>query len=77
MIRAGYKLDGTALVFYSDLAFTAPMAVSAMVEPGSGSNQAWLNALWDEVESSASSGYYNDSLKLLAMIVMSGNWWSP
>jgi hypothetical protein len=48
-----------------------------MIEPASGSNQAWLDALWEEIAASAPEDYYEDSIKLLSMIAVSGNWWSP
>jgi endo-1,4-beta-D-glucanase Y len=76
-IRAGYALDGSPTADYETMAFVAPFAVSAMIEPASGSNQAWLDALWEEIAASAPEDYYEDSIKLLSMIAVSGNWWSP
>ena len=73
-IRAGYQLDGTPLVSYAGLPFVAPFAVGAMVDS---KNQAWLNALWDTVVASEPEGYYGDVLKMLSLIVLSGNWWAP
>jgi hypothetical protein len=75
-IRAGYELDGTPLVNYDDLAFIAPFAVSAMI---SSSNQAWLNTLWTFInqQPSANEHYYANSIRLLCLIVVSGNWWTP
>ena len=73
-IYAGYQLDGTAAANSFSIAFVAPLGVGATV---SADNQEWLNALWDQVAGSSVQGYYGDSLKLLSMIVMSGNWWSP
>ncbi|MBI1805344.1 MAG: T9SS type A sorting domain-containing protein [Ignavibacteria bacterium] len=77
-IRSGYKLNGTDIVGnnYSDASFTAPLAVGAMADP---SNQSWLNALWSFIRtySFSSDQYYQNTLKLLSMIVVSGNWWSP
>ncbi len=48
-----------------------------MVEPEQGTNQPWLNALWDLIAAAPVKEYYGDSIKLFAMIVASGNWWSP
>lgn len=76
-IQAGYTLDGAPLAEYQTMAFVAPFAVSAMIEPNGGTNQAWLDALWDEMVGYGAEGYYEDSIKLLAMIVVSGNWWTP
>ncbi len=77
-IASGYKLDGTVIngADYLSMAFVAPLGVGAMVDAG---NQAWLNAVWDLVVATPSStdGYYENTLKLLAMIVMSGNFWAP
>lgn len=42
----------------------------------SSSNQSWLNSLWSHTANSAPENYYEDSLKLFSMIVMSGNWWA-
>jgi hypothetical protein len=41
------------------------------------SNQEWLDALWDVVNATDNNEYYDDTLKLLTMIAMSGNWWAP
>jgi endo-1,4-beta-D-glucanase Y len=77
-IRAGYRLDGTPLPGsnYLSMAFVAPLGVGAMVDA---SNQAWLDAIWDLVVATpiTAEGYYENTLKLLAMVAMSGNWWSP
>jgi endo-1,4-beta-D-glucanase Y len=73
----GYQLDGTALGSTNSLAFVAPFAVAAMVEPDVGTNQAWLDRSWDAIASQPLGDYYGDTIKMLAMIVASGNWWAP
>jgi len=77
-IRSGYQLSGSmsAGADYLSMAFVAPLGVGAMVDAA---NQAWLNAVWDLAVATpiTSEGYYENTLKLLAMIVMSGNWWPP
>lgn len=77
-IGAGYALNGSALpdTDYRSMAFVAPFGVGAMVD---GSNQAWLNAVWDLVVATplADEAYYENTLKLLGMLTMSGNWWAP
>ncbi len=73
----GYRLNGDATGTGPDLAFVAPFGVSAMVEPTHGTNQPWLDALWDRVAAADLDQYYGNTLALLAMIVMSGNWWAP
>ncbi|MCP4006499.1 MAG: hypothetical protein GY725_20160 [bacterium] len=74
-ILAGYELDGTPLAGsgYFTSAFAAPSAVAAMTEP---TQQAWLNDLYDSVRLS-DENYYEDTISLLAMLVLSGNYWSP
>jgi len=76
-IRGGYALDGNALVNYSELAFIAPFVVAAMVEPVDGTNQPWLDTLWDHVVAEPPNGYYGDSIKLLSMAVVAGRWQTP
>src|SRR5262249_21862951 len=77
-IKSGYQLDGSMSpgADYLSMAFVAPLGVGAMVDAA---NQAWLNALWGLIVATplADGGYYENTLKLLAMIVMSGNWWAP
>ncbi|CQR56318.1 glycosyl hydrolase family 8 [Paenibacillus riograndensis] len=72
-IKDGYKLNGSTFGSYNSGAFYAPFGVSAMT---SSSNQAWLNSLWSHTSGSAAEDYYEDSIKLFSMIVMSGNWWT-
>jgi len=69
----GYKLNGTVFGSYNSGAFFAPFGVSAMTSSG---NQSWLNSLWSHTSGSSSEGYYEDSIKLFSLIVMSGNWWT-
>jgi endo-1,4-beta-D-glucanase Y len=76
-IRDGYDLSGKVLGTNPEIAFVAPFGVAAMIEPASGTNQAWLDALWTEIAARPQADYFGDSLKLLSMIVMSGNWWTP
>ena len=76
-IRDGYDLSGNALGTGEELAFIAPFGVAAMVEPATGTNQPWLDALWTDVSGRGTTDYYADSIKLMAMLVMSGNWWAP
>jgi endo-1,4-beta-D-glucanase Y len=77
-IKSGYQLNGTvsAGADYRSMAFVAPLGVGAMADS---SNQAWLNAVWDLVDATSidDEAYYENTLKLLSMIVMSGNWWTP
>jgi hypothetical protein len=74
-IRAGYDLDGNPLENsdYFTTFFVAPMGVAAMTDP---SQQAWLNAVYDSVYDQHID-YYEDSVNLLCLLVMSGNAWTP
>jgi endo-1,4-beta-D-glucanase Y len=81
-IRAGYYIenghDGTPFVNYRDLAFTAPMAVNAMISGEA--CQGWLNSLWTAIDGGdfgKLNDYYGDSLRMQVLIVVSGNWWKP
>lgn len=77
-IRSGYKLNGSNLAGnnYEDLSFIAPFAVSAMV---SSNNQAWLNDLWTNIigVNINRDGYYGNTIKMICMIIISGNMWTP
>jgi endoglucanase len=74
-IRPGYHLSGVPLDRnYFAHAFVSPFGVGAMTDS---SHQSWLDALWDTTVDEDNSNYYDDSLKLLSMIAMSGNWWAP
>jgi endo-1,4-beta-D-glucanase Y len=73
----GYQLDGSVFGKNNELSFYAPFMVAAMIEPESGTNQPWLDALWQQVSTVDMQNYYGDSIKLATMIVVSGMWRSP
>jgi hypothetical protein len=77
-IRTGWHLDGSNLPGnnYQDLSFIAPFAVSATVDA---SNQTWLNDLWSNMKAVKLNrdGYYGNTIKMLSMIIISGNYWAP
>ncbi len=61
------------------LAFSAPFAVAAMTDAA---DQAWLDALWNftvvqDHEVDQGDDYYGNTIKVIDMIIMSGNWWEP
>ena len=66
----------------TDMGFIAPFAVSACMDD---KYQEWLNALWEAITAESwSKGlpfeeitYYPNTIRLLSMIVVSGNWWIP
>jgi endo-1,4-beta-D-glucanase Y len=72
-IKAGYKLDGTPLANYGSAAFSAPFAAACIVD---NSHQAFLNSSWEVIKNWKDS-YYGDTINLLCMFLISGNWWSP
>lgn len=74
-IRAGYTLDGDPLPGsdYFTTFFVAPFGVAAMSLLD---GQDWLNALYDAVRDQ-SEDYYEDSVTLLCLLVMTGNFWDP
>ncbi len=73
--RGPYALNGQALVDYSSLAFAAPFAVAVAA---AGEDQAFLDALWARLKNRAiGGGYYEDALKMLSMVALTGNWWDP
>jgi endo-1,4-beta-D-glucanase Y len=87
-INAGYRLTaGEVRKPATDtliLSFIAPLGVSAMTDRAYGH---WLNKIWALTVAAPlvpsgrfrkqEYGYYENTIKLLCMIVMSGNYWSP
>ncbi|HEX3696598.1 MAG TPA: glycosyl hydrolase family 8 [Polyangia bacterium] len=75
MILDGYSFAG---VPHSDAGpngcFTGSFGVSAMIDS---SNQAWLDAIWKNLVTTPADDYYGDTIRLISMIIMSGNWWNP
>jgi endo-1,4-beta-D-glucanase Y len=77
-LSAGYTLSGNDIKGrnFEALSFIAPFAVSAMVD---NKNQAWLNKIWDYMTAFKMKDfdYYDNTIKLLDMIIISGNYWEP
>jgi endo-1,4-beta-D-glucanase Y len=75
-LSAGYTLAGNDLKgrYFEALSFVAPFAVSAMVDTR---NQRWLNDVWDYLVAFKLKDYdyYDNSIKLLDLIIISGNYW--
>jgi hypothetical protein len=74
-IKPGYELDGTPIPpgDYFTSFFAAPLGVAAMTVP---EQQKWLNRIYDTVRVSRED-YYEDSVTLLCLLVMTGNYWDP
>ena len=72
--KAGYRLDGISPGGnnYDSACFIAPTGVAAMAT----GHQLWLNATFAYAASRRES-YYEDSVSLLCLLVMSGNAWLP
>ena len=77
-ISAGYNLSGEDLPhrYFEALCFICPFAVAAM---SSSDNQQWLNKLWDYIQhfKLKDFDYYDNTIKMLDMIIVSGNYWTP
>lgn len=70
---SGYKLDGTKIVYYSNAAFIGPFGVGSMIDENF---QNWCNALYNKLKNYPNGGqwgYYQDCLKMLTMLAMTGN----
>ncbi len=72
-IKAGYNLDGTLLASgdYFSTFFAAPFGTAAMTTPA---NQQFLNDVYDAVYNTRED-YYEDSVTLLCLLLMTGNYW--
>lgn len=77
-ISAGYNLSGEDLPhrYFEALCFICPFAVAAMTNAR---NQEWLNKLWDYIVGFKMKDfdYYDNSIKMIDLIILSGNYWSP
>ena len=73
-----YRLDGSVPenADTGALTFVSLMGVAAMIHAD---NQGWLNAIWDYTvaQKIEDDDFYGNTLKLLAMIAMSGHWAKP
>ena len=72
----GYTLNGVRIGKNPDLAFISPLAVAAMLDRP---HPQWINGLWDLMlnHSPKDNDYYGNTLKLISMLVISGNWYVP
>lgn len=77
-IAGGYRLDGTPISPDNEPAFVAPFAVAAMADRDSDS-QDWLDALWEHVVETPidPNHYFEATVTLQVMLVVSGNFWAP
>ncbi|MFD0895897.1 hypothetical protein KBB96_08110 [Luteolibacter ambystomatis] len=72
-IKAGYKLDGKPVEGsdYSSIFFVSPFGVAAMLDQ---ENQKLLDSIYGKSRKSRQE-YYEDSVNLLCLLVMTGNYW--
>jgi endo-1,4-beta-D-glucanase Y len=78
-INSGYHLNGQKIGKSVNTipSFVGPIAVSAMMDP---ENQEWLNDLWDFITKEFEFDdykYYDNTLKMLSLLILSGNYWTP
>ena len=77
-LAAGYTLAGNDIKWnnFEALSFSAPFCVAAMIDS---KNQQWLNDIWDYLIAFKLKDfdYYDNTIKLLDMIIISGNYWKP
>ena len=77
-ISAGYTLQGDDIKnrYFEAMSFIASFAVAAMTDAN---NQQWLNKLWDYILSFNTDqfDYYDNTIKMIGMIILSGNYWAP
>jgi len=77
-ISAGYTLQGNDIKgrYFEAMSFISSFAISAMVDS---KNQVWLNKLWDYIIGFDIDqyDYYDNSIKMLELIILSGNYWMP
>jgi endo-1,4-beta-D-glucanase Y len=78
-MHSGYKLDGTPLAGsnYQDECFLGPFTVAATE---SSKYQSWLDACYAALIAKGvakNHGYYNNTLKLLDLIAIAGDYWTP
>lgn len=77
-ISAGYSLSGEDIRGrnFEAMSFIGSFAVAAMVDAR---NQKWLNKLWDYIFSFDLDqyDYYDNSIKMFELIILSGNYWVP
>jgi endoglucanase len=78
LVSDTYRLDGTTLpdAGQGSVAWVSMFAVAAMTGAG---NADWLSALWGQMLATPleDEDYYGNTLKLLAIVTLSGHWAKP
>jgi endo-1,4-beta-D-glucanase Y len=77
-ICAGYFLNGDKIPDhnYATPAFVCPFAIGAMVDKD---NQEWENDCWNTVNDFEFNDYqyFDNTIQMLSLIILSGNYWLP
>jgi len=77
-ICAGYYLNGQAVPNhdYATPAFVCPFAIGSMVNKD---NQEWVNDCWDTINDFEFKDYqyFDNTIQMLSLIIISGNYWLP
>ncbi|HEX2926399.1 MAG TPA: glycosyl hydrolase family 8 [Ruminiclostridium sp.] len=72
-IKTCYSLDGVSKDNTASIKFTAPFIAACIVD---NTNQSYLNDGWTKI-SNWREKCDGDSINLLSMLLISGNWWIP
>lgn len=72
-IKDGYRLDGTPTGQWHNASFVGPAGAAAVLS----TDAAYRQAMWDETVAARPENYYNASLRLLSLLLMSGGMPSP
>ena len=67
-IKDGYKLDGTPTGKWHNAAMVAPAAGAAMLA----SDEAYKKAMWEELLKLPKENYFNDTMRLLVLVLAGG-----
>jgi endo-1,4-beta-D-glucanase Y len=75
-LRSGYYLDGRPLPDsnYFSIFFVAPLGVAAMCDDRL---QSWLDGIYAAVVATTDQDYYEESVALLCLLLMTGNFRDP
>lgn len=77
---SGYKVDGTPKSSFQELYYLGPIGVSEMIDEH---NQPWVDTIWKWLQKNIDythgkkPDYFGDNIRMLNMIIMSGNYWLP
>ncbi len=71
-IKSGYRLDGSVIGEYFSIVFAAPFGVAAKATL----NQSFLDSIYETIKQ-RHENYYEDSVTLLSLLLISNNYWSP